>query len=102
MNDLSAITKEIGDLSRWTKCPNFWLAKPDMGMPFIRGLKQATTRVIGKSVGGLEIIAIEYGEKEPIETTSDCLQSSLASSVVPPDPTNIFPQSFYGKNRRKK
>src|SRR5262245_55051740 len=93
MRDLTLITKEFGDLTCWTKCPGFWLAKPDMGMPFLQRLKEATTRVIGKSAGGQEIIAMEYGEKEAVETTSDCLQSSLASSLVPPDPTNIFPSS---------
>lgn len=102
MNDLSVIVKACGDVTPWTRCPPFWVSKPDMGMPFIASLKQATTRVIGKSAGGREIIAIEYGVKESLEFTSDCLHSSLAAKMAPSDPTDIFPDSFYGSKRRRR
>ena len=55
MNDLSVITAEFGDLSRWQKRAPFWLDKPDVGMPFLTSLKTARVHVIGKSAGGREI-----------------------------------------------
>lgn len=35
-----------------------------------------------------------------METTTDNLCSALASVQAPPDPTAVFPPSFYGKTRR--
>lgn len=100
MNDLSVITAEFGDLSGWIKRPDFWLDKPDVGLPFLRSLKTAHVHGIGTSAGGREIVAVEMGEKEPIEATTDNLCSALASVQAPPDPTAVFPPSFYGKTRR--
>ncbi|MEI8313777.1 MAG: M14 family zinc carboxypeptidase, partial [Verrucomicrobiota bacterium] len=102
MNDLSVITAEFGDLSRWQKRTPFWIDQPDLGIPFLRSLKTATVHVIGKSAGGREIVAVEMGEKEPLDATTDNLSSSLASVQAPPDPTAVFPPSFYGKTRRRK
>lgn len=102
MNNVQLIVDEFGDLTPWTKCPPFWLAKRDMGQPFIDSLKQATVKTIGKSAGGREIVALEYGEKESLDATSDNLHSSLAAKIVPPDPTDIYPKSFYGSKRRRK
>lgn len=102
MNDLSVITSEFGDISRWQDAPEFWVSKPERAAPLIDSLKQAAVHTIGRSAGGREIIAIEYGEKEPLETTTDCLSSALASSLVPPDPTDIFPPAFFGAKRRRK
>lgn len=102
MNNLQVIIDEFGDLSRWQQCPPFWVAKPDMGLPVIAGLRQAQVRTIGKSAGGRDIIAIEYGEKEPLDATTDNLHSALAARVSKPDPTDIFPASFYGARRRTK
>jgi len=71
-------------------------------MPFLATLKQAQIRVIGKSAGGRDIIAVEYGAKENPAATSDNLPSSLAAYVGHggPDQTRIFPESFYGAKRR--
>lgn len=102
MRDLSVIEAEFGDLSRWTVCPDFWPATPALGQPFIDSLREANLRVIGRSAGGRDIIALEYGEKEPHGGVTDNLQSVLGSRVVPPDPTDIFPEAFYGKTRRRK
>jgi hypothetical protein len=102
MNDLSSIEAEFGDLSRWRDCPDFWLANADQGLPFLRSLKQATLRTIGHSAGGLEITAIEYGEKEELDATTDNLHGVLASRIFPADPTDIFHEAFYGSKRRTK
>lgn len=102
MNDLSLIEAEFGDLSPWQRCPDFWLAKPEQGLPFIATLRDASTRVIGHSSGGREIITIEYGEPEPLDATTDNLHGVLASCVFPADATDIFHPAFYGTKRRSK
>jgi len=102
VNDLSRIQAEFGDLSKYAKCPDFWVAKPDKAMPFIKTLKQAQVHTIGKSAGGRDIIAVEYGAKEPLDAATDNLCSVLASKIVPPDPTDIFPPAFFGTKRRRK
>jgi len=102
MNDLSVIEAEFGDLTKYAECPDFWVAKPDKAMPFIESLKKANVHTIGESAGGREIIAIEYGEKESLDAPCDNLCSVLASKLVPPDPTDIFPDAFFGSERRKK
>lgn len=101
MHDLSVIEAEFGSLARWQECPDFWLAGPRQASGFLASLREATIRVIGRSAGGHEIIAVEYGEKEPHGARTDNLQSVLASRVAPPDPTDIFPVEFYGARRRK-
>ena len=102
MNDYTLIEKEFGDLSAFLEAPPFWISTPKLGRPFIEKLKQGTVHTIGRSAGGREIVAIEYGEKEPHDAAMDNLQSALASNLVPPDPTDIFPDSFFGKTRRRK
>lgn len=102
MNDLSVITREFGDFSQWTKCPPFWVAKPDLGLSLLQKLPRAHVRTIGKSAGGREIIAIEYGEKEEVGATTDNLHSAIAAKIAPADQTEIFPESFYGTKRRRK
>jgi len=102
MRDISSIEKEFGDLSRYRDCPTYWIPKPEQAMPLIESLKQATVRSIGTSAGGRDIITIEYGDKEPLKTKTDNLHSALASKLVPPDPTEIYPPAFYGENRREK
>jgi hypothetical protein len=64
-------------------------------------LKEATVKTIGRTAGGREIPAIEYGEKELLDVTTDNLQSALAADIAKPDPTSIFPKSFYGSARRR-
>ena len=90
----------FGDLGPWREAPPFWPAHPDQGIPFLGTLASATVRSIGRSAGGRDIPVIEYGEKEPLTAGTDNLQSALASKLVPPDPTDIFPPSFYGTGRR--
>jgi len=102
MNDLTVIEQEFGDLSAYSQCPDYWVAKPDMGMPMIDALSQAAVRQIGQSAGGREIIAIEYGEKEVTGATTDNLHSAMASKIVPVDVTEIFPPAFFGTQRRRK
>jgi hypothetical protein len=102
MHDTSVIQAEFGDLGRYAQCPDFWLAKPDKAMLFIRKLKEGRVRRIGKTAGGREILAIEYGKKEPLDATCDNLMSAVASKVVPPDPTDIFPPAFFGSQRRRR
>lgn len=102
MFDLSMIVREFGDLARYQACPPGWVPKPSQAMPIIESLKEATVRTIGQSAGGRDILAIEYGEKEDINATTDNLQSALASKSAPPDPTDIFPKAFYGSRRRRR
>jgi hypothetical protein len=102
MNDLRVITDEFGPLTEYLTAPPFWLAKPHQAMGFVQGLQAAQVRTIGRSAGGREILAIEYGEREPLTTTTDNLHSAIASKVVPPDPTEIFPEAFYGTTRRRR
>ncbi len=101
MRNLSAITQEFGDLSRAQQRPDFWLDKPDVGLPFLKSLKTVQVHTIGRSAGGRDIVAVEFGEKKPVDATTDNLQSALAAELVPPDPTKIFPQAFYGETRRQ-
>lgn len=102
MNDISLIEAEFGDLGPWRKAPAFWPAHPSQGRPFIETLTDATVRTIGRSAGGREILAVEYGRKEPQAASTPNLQSAIASALVPPDPTAIFPKVFYGRERRTK
>jgi hypothetical protein len=102
MNSGENLQALFGDLSPWRDAPPFYPAHPSLGLPFIKTLKNATVRTIGRSAGGRDILAIEYGQKEPVNAGTDNLQSALASGLVPPDPTAIFPKSFYGAARRTK
>ena len=102
MNDISILEKEFGDLSKYNKCPPFWVPKPEQAMSVIESLKEATVRTIGSSAGGREIIAIEYGQKEPVDATTDNLQSAIASAGASMGQTGIFPEAFYGTKRRER
>jgi len=82
--------------------PRFLAGSAERRNAFLKTLKSGVVRSIGRSAGGRDIVAVEYGEKEPLDTKMDNLQSALASSLVPPDPTNIFPASFYGSKRRSR
>jgi Zinc carboxypeptidase len=101
MNDLNLIIKEFGELDKYMECPDFWLSKPENSMGFINSLKEAAVKTIGKSAGGREIIAIEYGEKEELNAISNNLSNSFAMYSGNPDQTQIFPEDFYGSNRRR-
>ena len=101
MNDLSIIEAEFGDLAPYREGPDFWLSHPDKGGAFIGSLKEAIVRPIGRSAGGRELVAIEYGEKEPLDATTDNLISALASGQ-PADFTQLAPAAFYGTTRREK
>lgn len=101
MNSGPHLQSLFGDLSPWLNPPVFWPAHPAQGVPFLETLKEATVKIIGRSVGGHEIPAIEYGVKEPINATTYNLHSALASGVSNPDPTAIYPDNFYGSVRRK-
>ncbi|MCG3147098.1 MAG: hypothetical protein PCFJNLEI_00535 [Verrucomicrobiae bacterium] len=68
----------------------------------LKKLPQFTVRAIGHSAGKREIIAIESGEREELDATMDNLHSAIASKLVPPDPTDIYPGTFYGTKRRRK
>lgn len=102
MTDLTSIESEYADLAHWQNCPDFWLATPSQGLPFIETLSEAHIRVIGKSFGGHEITALEYGAFEPLDATTDNLHGALAARVFPADATDIFEPAFYGKARRSK
>jgi len=102
MDDLTFITERFGDLSRWQACPPYWTAKPDAGRRFMDTLREASIHAIGRSAGGREVWAIEYGAREPLTVTSNSLHSSLAGEGGGPDPTRIFPESFYGQGRRRR
>jgi hypothetical protein len=102
MKSSDTLQSVFGDLSPWRDAPAFWPAHPSQGIPFIGTLKEAGIKTIGQSAGGHAILAIEYGEKESLNTTNDNLHSSLASNIAPPDPTAIFPTPFYGTVRRRK
>ena len=102
MNDLTLIEKEFGSLDRWRQGPEFWVSTPARGLALLPKLPGATVRTIGRSAGGRDLLALEYGEREPLDHTMDNLQSALASNYVPPDPTDIYPAAFYGKRRRRR
>jgi hypothetical protein len=102
MDPCEELKSVFGDLGPWRAAPSFWPAHPDQGIPFIGTLKEAAVKSIGRSIGGHEILAIEYGGKEPANATTDNLHSALARGVSTPDPTAIFPASFYGSSRRTK
>jgi hypothetical protein len=102
VNDVSVIEQEFGDLGRYADCPPYWVPRPAEADPLIASLKEATVRVIGRSAGGREIIAIEYGEREPLDAPCRSLQSALGATVSNPDPTDIFPAAFYGSARRRR
>lgn len=102
MKNLSLIIKRCGDLQRFAKAPAFWVHNTETLKPVLDTLKQGVIKTIGSTAGGREILAIEYGVKEPLDKINDCLHSAIASNVVPPDPTQIYPESFYGKNRRRR
>lgn len=102
MNDISLIEKEFGALAAWRQCPPFWLATPTAAQPFMETLKHAHVRTIGSSAGGRPILAIEYGQREPLDATTDNLHSALAASVGSADVTNIYPPAFYGSQRRSR
>ena len=102
LRDPSCIEREFGDLSRYRNCPPFWVSVPQNSMAMINALTQAERRVIGRSTGGHDILALSYGQKEPLQTTSDNLSSALASKITPCDPTAIYPPGFYGSQRRRR
>ena len=102
MSDFKALQEMFGDLEPFRNPPEFWIPTPELARGLIDSLTAATVRTIGRSAGGRPIPIIEYGEKEPLQTQTDNLQSAVASKVVPPDPTAIFPAAFYGANRRRR
>jgi len=102
MNDLQVIIDEFGSLDRYRECPPFWTSTPEAVQAALDRLPGAAVKTIGRSAGGREILAIEYGAFEPLDVTTDNLHSAIAAKVVPPDPTEIFPASFYGSRRRTK
>jgi len=93
--------ERFGDIDKFLQAPDWWPSSIDTAEKFLKNLDGIEVKEIGRSAGGRPIVAAIWGEKEPIETTSISLHSSLASGVGNPDPTNIFPESFYGKRRRK-
>ena len=98
------IAQRFGDLSVFERCPSFWLPKPAQGNVFIESLREAKVHNVGRTVAGREIVAIEYGEPEPIHAETDNLHSAIAAGVATPqpDPTAIFPAAFYGRTRRRR
>jgi hypothetical protein len=100
LRDAACIEREFGDLSAFQRCPPFWVSVPANSTRFIEGLTQVARTVIGRTAGGREILALSYGIKEPVQTTTDNLSSALASKVAPCDPTDIYPTAFYGSRRR--
>ncbi len=102
MNDLSVIEKEFGDLSEYRTKIDYWPSRPENAQSLLDSLKEAKIKSIGKSAGGRAIIAIEYGEKEIRNHTTDNFMSAMAGTTVPPDPTALYPKSFFGETRRKK
>jgi Zinc carboxypeptidase len=102
MNNLSRIVEEFGNLDKYNACPEFWKSLPENSMEFIESLNSATVKTIGQSVGKRAIIALEYGAREELDATANNLQSSMAAKITNPDPTAIFPEEFYGSQRRAK
>ncbi|MHC4716092.1 MAG: M14 family zinc carboxypeptidase [Planctomycetota bacterium] len=100
MSQHTPIEERFGPLDRYRQCPDFWIPTPERAEALIDSLAQAAVRTIGRSAGGRDIVAIEYGPQEPTEATTDNLQSALSTSLVPPDPTDIYPEAFYGRKRR--
>lgn len=99
---MDVLKKEFGNFFEWDVDIDFWLSKPEVAASFIDSLKKSEVKCIGHSAGKREIIAISYGDKEPLDADNMNLHSSIASNIVPPDPTEIFPKCFFGTERRKK
>jgi hypothetical protein len=97
----TCITDLFGSLTRHQECPPFWIALPEQGLPFIDRLRQAKVVSIGRSAGGHDIPALEYGTPEPLDATTDNLASALAATTGKTDPTAIYPPAFFGTRRRR-
>jgi hypothetical protein len=96
------LVQTFGSLSPYQSAPDFWTATPASSQKLLDGLKHADIHTIGTSVSGRPILAISYGKFEPLAcVTTNNLHSALASKVVPPDVTDIFPTAFYGTQRRQ-
>lgn len=102
VHDLALIDAEFGDLSRWSRCPDFWTPKPEQAKALLASLETATRKIIGRSAGRRDILALEFGEREPLDHSNDNLHSALAAEGKWSDATAIFPPVFYGSRRRVK
>jgi hypothetical protein len=91
----------FGDIDRYLEAPVWWPSTIQAADEILDELNGIEVREIGRSAGGRPIIAASWGGREELETTSTSLHSSLASGVGDPDQTRMFPESFYGKRRRK-
>lgn len=100
MNIPEIIKNEFGDISHYCQSPEFWIATPAQAAPFLAHLSEANIRKIGYSAGNREIIAIEYGEKEKINATTNNFQAALTSAGR--DPAKRYPAAFFGTDRRRK
>ena len=97
------LEEKFGPLDKHREAPAFWVNTPERSAGFLDSLTKATKRVIGKSVSGRDILALEYGAEEPmVGVTSESLHSSIACQIAPCDPTRIFPESFYGSGQRER
>jgi hypothetical protein len=102
MRSHARLIQQFGPLTRYQSAPDFWTATPASSQTLLDSIKQGTISTIGTSVSGRPILAITYGNFEPLQgTTTNNLHSALASKVVPPDATDIFPTAFYGTPRRQ-
>lgn len=107
LDDLSIIEAEFGDLGAYRTAPEFWITHPDRGLPFLDTLRGVTVHTIGKSAGGLDIVAVECGRKEALDITCDNLQSCLDSGLRggnrgDRDEVRIYPPAFFGSKRRRR
>ncbi len=101
MNDLDVIEKAFGDLAPYRQCPPFWVPTPEQGgQALIDALREVSVRVIGRTAGGREIVALEYGEREDTGATCDNLASAMSSMIGDSDVTRIYPEAFYGRTPR--
>jgi hypothetical protein len=102
MNNLEPIIDKFGDLSPWQAGPDFWVAGPKDGLSLLEQLKPTAVTTIGRSAGGREILAVEYGEREDHGARMDNLHSAIMAKLESADPTEIYPEAFYGAARRSR
>jgi len=94
------LRERFGEVDKWLTAPDWWPSDLESAEALLRRLPQVKVREIGRSAGGRPILAAEWGEKEPLETTANSLASAFAAAGTRPDPLNLFPPAFYGRQRR--
>jgi hypothetical protein len=90
------------NLDAFLRAPDWWPSSIETANECLAKLPGITVKEIGQSAGGRPIVAAYWGEQEPLRTTSISLHSAMAAAVGSPDQTKIFPEAFYGQQKRSR